>query len=172
MKPGEALWWTGNDIREVASPFKVGLWSNAPASVRVEIKTKAMALFPEIFGTRSTKYAAFAMWLLNDYGLVSSNVRDIFTAGGQANLKVGDRIFRNIRKVVNSAVERRAGIIEVLTATGVDELQARWACELPADCDKVGAWLDLLKRRGYVNSTAHDLLRIMFQNPNMEVRKL
>ena len=76
LKPGETTWWLGhNDVR-------IRLWSRLSQKERYKLKVKGLCLFPEIVGDDQMKYSRIALWLLKN-GIVSHNLRDIYTSKGQ-----------------------------------------------------------------------------------------
>jgi len=87
LKDGEELWWIDPEqdkiISPVIKPFR-GLSKKEKENFIVE----AMILFPEMFGDSTTKFERAAAYLITEYNAVSANLRDIFTAGGQMEIKV------------------------------------------------------------------------------------
>ena len=79
LKPGESLWWAGDDAGDNASPATIKLWSALPHDQQDKFRAVGYALFPEILGNDSIKkYNRFALWLVARQGVVCTNIRDIF----------------------------------------------------------------------------------------------
>ena len=87
LKDGEELWWIDPEQDKVVSPvikpFR-GLSKEEKENFIVEV----MILFPEMFGDSTTKFERAAAYLITEYNAVSANLRDVFTAGGQMEIKV------------------------------------------------------------------------------------
>ena len=106
LKPGERLWWldyegdTSNDNIASASA-KVRLWKTLSQAEKHKFIISAYALFPEIMGTATDKYDNFSLWLVSNYGIVSTSMRDSFSAGGRVNVDVNGRCINLSRSVYN-----------------------------------------------------------------------
>lgn len=88
LKEGESLWWAGGvDGSEIGLSPKVKLWTSLAPSQKNELVAKGYALFPELMSPSSKKYNRFALWLVTNNGIVNTNVRDGFSAGGQVPMK-------------------------------------------------------------------------------------
>ncbi|MEA2088273.1 MAG: hypothetical protein U9O55_00300 [Patescibacteria group bacterium] len=87
LKDGEELWWIDPEqdktVSPVIKPFR-GLSEKEKENFIVE----AMILFPEMFGNSTTKFERAAAYLITEYNAVSANLRDVFTAGGQMEIKI------------------------------------------------------------------------------------
>ena len=53
-----------------------------------ELVAQGFALFPEMFSNSRNKYERFTLWLVANHGVISSSMRDPFSAGGQAELEI------------------------------------------------------------------------------------
>ena len=92
LKPGETLWWAQNETESTIPPT-VKIWSVLPMDKQNEFRALAYALCPEILGPGSSKkYNRFALWLVIKQGIVCTNIRDIFSAGGQVNLRTKEGV--------------------------------------------------------------------------------
>ncbi len=59
-----------------------------------------MVYFPELFSNRSDKFGRLAIWLVTREGVVCPNVRDNFTAGGKGDILVGEKLFKNVPRIL------------------------------------------------------------------------
>lgn len=99
----EMPWWI--DEEQTDMPFMpesltssaVRLFNGLSSQEADYLKMCAYILFPEVLGTDKDKYQNLALWLCSRHSIISPNIRDSFTAGGQAN------IFFNDRKVCEKA---------------------------------------------------------------------
>ncbi len=88
LRDGESLWWIDNVESEQLPqlPMTVRLWRVLSSEEKDFFITKALVYFPEIFGSDSRKYDAFTLWLVTQYGVVSTSARDAFSAGGKVRI--------------------------------------------------------------------------------------
>ena len=89
LKPGESLWWASNsDSEDNAAPPMVRLWTATSPQEKEELTAQGYALFPEILSKGSNKkYNRYALWLVTQKGIVNTNIRDSFSAGGKVSIR-------------------------------------------------------------------------------------
>ncbi len=100
LKPGESLWWTGENIEETV-PATMRLWRTVSPEEKRKLIAYGCVHFPEVF---NSNYDRYALWL-GSQGIVNSNVRDGFSAGGQEKIKLSNNeivkvpaIYRRIKE--------------------------------------------------------------------------
>lgn len=88
MSEGDALWWIddGKNTVPELSPV-IRNYASLDSSTKDEIKADIFILHPEILSNSSVKYRDVPAYLASVHGVVCSNVRDIFTAGGRVAMK-------------------------------------------------------------------------------------
>jgi hypothetical protein len=87
LKPGESLWWTG-DNTESAAPMTVRLWTGLSPVEKKKLTVQGYVLFPEVVsGQSTTKYNRYALWLATQQSVVNTNIRDSFSAGGAVQME-------------------------------------------------------------------------------------
>ncbi len=79
----EMPWWL-DENPEKDSGMMVKLWESIPTPQKNHIKHQMLVLFPE--DIIKSNYPVLALWLVAYYKIVCPNVRDQFSAGGQAKL--------------------------------------------------------------------------------------
>ena len=85
LKDGEELWWIDkNDDK--SSSFIIRPYRGLSKNEQERIKAEVMILFPEIFGESPFKFQRVSAYLVNEYSVIASNLRDLFTAGGKKEL--------------------------------------------------------------------------------------
>ncbi len=107
LKEGESLWWTGSSEEsiEAAVPATVKLWSALEPVQKRKYESHFYVYFPEcIMSADNRKYNRAILWLATQCGIINSNIRDSFSAGGRVLMKTMDgvefylpRIFEKIR---------------------------------------------------------------------------
>jgi len=142
LKPGERLWWTG-DNAEAAVPATVKLWTAvSPADKRVYEAT-IYALFPEtILSHSTTKYNEATLWLATQGGIINNNFRDSFSAGGRCSMKTIDGKMVIMPQIINKISANLPNIVDVLTNTPSNELNDSWRYTVKRD--RIMQWIDLV----------------------------
>ena len=87
LKDGEELWWIDPEQDKIVSPV-IKPFRGLSKKEKENFIIEAMILFPEMFGDSTTKFERAAAYLITEYNAVSANLRDVFTAGGQMEIKV------------------------------------------------------------------------------------
>ena len=98
-KRGEMPWWIGSDtsttLFEPPTLQENGLirmWDIIDTPTQEYLKACAYILFPEILGGGTTKYQRLALWLCSRYSIISTSLRDKFSAGGRGNIHVNEKL--------------------------------------------------------------------------------
>lgn len=80
----EMPWWI-KDLHDETSQGNIRLWNSLSNRERDNLVAQCMILFPEILNSKPSpiKYNEATLWLCSYYQIVSPNMRDNFSAGGQ-----------------------------------------------------------------------------------------
>lgn len=80
----EMPWWI-KDLKDNSSQGNIRLWNELSIEEKRKLLIQCMILFPSIVNPKPspTKYNDATLWLCSYYQIVSPNIRDIFSAGGQ-----------------------------------------------------------------------------------------
>jgi hypothetical protein len=81
---GGTPWWFEREPEAVAPPF-IRFWEDLDEEEKSGILAEGWALFAKdlLFGSTRDKYKTFALHLVRKYAIISTSLRDKFTAGGQ-----------------------------------------------------------------------------------------
>lgn len=96
-------WWIGDDNDEQSNlnNFELQLFSDLDNEKKSFLKGRCYALFPEIFGTEQDKFRKPVLWMCTKYSIICSNLRDIFSAGGQCDIYVNNKLkYKKIPKII------------------------------------------------------------------------
>lgn len=127
LKPGESLWWADSNVEETVVPPTVRLWSSLTSEERNSYTVQGYALFPEILGRSSTKkYQRYALWLATNCGIINTNIRDQFSAGGRVNIATPKGLFKRVPAVFGRIDKYKELIIETLLSTDKAVLREYW----------------------------------------------
>ena len=107
-KKGEMPWWISSEsnttLFEPPTLQENGLirmWDIIDASTQEYLKACANILFPEILGTSTIKYQGLALWLCSRYSIITSSLRDKFSAGGKGNIYINGKLkWGNMPKII------------------------------------------------------------------------
>lgn len=100
LKPGQELWWIeSEDIEEQAAPPIIRMWNTLDENEKNELIAKGLAWFPEVFSNSTTKYYRFALWLVSQNGVVTTSLRDPFSAGGKIDIITARKRWKNQSRI-------------------------------------------------------------------------
>lgn len=127
LKPGESLWWADSNVEETAAPPTVRLWSALTPDEKNFYTVQGYALFPEILSHSSNqKYQRYALWLATDCGVINTNIRDQFSAGGRVDVVTVKGVYERVSAVFGRIDKYKELIIETLLSTNDEILKEYW----------------------------------------------
>jgi hypothetical protein len=125
--------------------LEVGIFSELPKADKTRLQQLAMILCPQVFGTSSNKFDRVNLVFLEFGPVLSSNVRDLFSAGGKSKYTTGDGHSQEIRSIDSKL---RTWAVEILThLNGLPELTLRryWGQRLAvSEPDRLEQYLKLI----------------------------
>lgn len=137
---GLSAWWLAE-----SSPAVIRTWDEIDDDLRSEIISKAFILFPELFGSSSIKYKRLAKWLVTNYSITDTSLRDRFSAGGKVKKRVN---LRNILmpQIIHRVEEYKENILYWLNDVSLDELAGSWENQKVLQAqntqDRINFWLN------------------------------
>lgn len=127
LKPGESLWWAGDaNIEETEVPPTARLWNTLSHTEKISYMVKGYALFPEILGSGSSKYQRYALWLATSCGIVNTNIRDQFSAGGVVDVITQKHKFEKMPAVFGRIASNKEMIAETIISASEEMLKEYW----------------------------------------------
>jgi len=123
-KQGEEPWWMGSE--QETSPAIIRLFSNLKKIEKDNLIIDSIILFPEIFGNSKTKYQRITIWLINRHSVVLQNLRDVFTAGGQQDIEIENKVFKLKSKIFVTLQKYKKGIFERMKTISKEDLKYCW----------------------------------------------
>src|SRR5699024_4486270 len=79
-----------------------------------------------IYSTSSDKYKNLTKWLVANYSIVNSSLRDNFTAGGQLTIELEDSTFPDMPRVFKSFHDSLTLFSKHIAEISLEELQEFW----------------------------------------------
>jgi hypothetical protein len=160
LKDGEELWWIDTQSEQQAVSPIIKPFRMLTRADQDKFFIESMILFPEIFGKNGTKYERPAAYLITKYNSVSSSLRDIFTAGGQASILVNNKTY-TVPKLFAHLKEYATQIEEIITQMPGEELKYYWRFN-EVSKPYVEQWkqlLDYYSRQQLDNVSASDIYK-------------
>lgn len=141
MKEGDSLWWIGDDVEEMPalSPI-IRNFSSLDSASRDDIKADIFAFFPEVFSSGSKKYERIPAYLASQHGVVTANLRDNFTAGGQVKVFHGQNSFM-VPQIVGEALRLANKIQKSLYGKNEVQMSNYWLKHIDNFSTSSEAWL-------------------------------
>lgn len=166
LKEGESLWWASdNDIELTEAPATVKLWNVLTPKEKNYFTVQGYALFPEILSQSSTKkYQRYALWLATNCGIINTNIRDQFSAGGRVNINTVNGFFEKMPAAFGKIEKNKDLIIETILSADKAALCEYWGVKEVKD-NRIIQWCQIAasnvdNKIGY--NTAYDLLGGIF----------
>jgi hypothetical protein len=97
-------------------------WNALSITEREELIAAALAYFPEVMGASQTKYQRFAEWLASRKGILCTNIRDAFGAGGKKTVSCNGLTIRDAPKVLTTLFNNGSKVREILAKVSAREL--------------------------------------------------
>lgn len=166
LKTGESLWWaTDENIEETVAPATVRLWSTLSPEAKNKYTVQGYALFPEILSvSKNTKYQRYALWLATNCGIINTNIRDQFSAGGKKDIITVQGKFEKMPAAFFRIAQYKDLIIDTIFTTPDNMLKEFWQVETLSD-NYLAQWCQLVATEADDNigySDTYKLLRAIF----------
>lgn len=143
LKAGESLWWiNGEEAENKSVPAKIRMWNTLLKIEQENLLAQGFSLFPDLFGSSQRKYERFALWLVANYGVISSSVRDPFSAGGQARLCVHGTHYDELPQKYMQLYLYRNRVKDVITSIDSRLLENTWGTKIVDN--PIETWMKLV----------------------------
>lgn len=149
LKKGEALWWIDGGDNPIfdnsytaAGNIKVRLWRTLSGEEKKSLVNAGFAFFPQLLGDSHDKYEAFSLWLVARFGIVSTSLRDSFSAGGQETISLRDGE-HTVSQAKHKVYQNRSDIIRIINSADEPFLRSSWNVGHIAS-DRIGQWIDIV----------------------------
>lgn len=127
MHHGDGLWWIddGHDSIPTLGPI-IRNYATLDLATKDRIKAELFILYPEILSRSTNKFKKVPAYLAARHGVVTANVRDIFSAGGQVVVRAINGEQHRVPKVIGELARLAPLIEELLEKHTLDELNNSW----------------------------------------------
>ncbi|WNS82196.1 hypothetical protein RRU94_15730 [Domibacillus sp. DTU_2020_1001157_1_SI_ALB_TIR_016] len=148
LREGETLWWLDETEDEGFSP-KIKDFRDLTSSQRSRYLIEAMVLFPEVFSNESSKYLNTSLYFLKEHQLISSSLRDSFSAGGREALLISGETV-NVPQAYKKLYDSAEGILYLFKTIDLGKLLEYWeekgVREIKTRNEAIRTWFRLLNR--------------------------
>lgn len=132
---GQHAWWLTE-----SSPAAIRMFSDLPREDQQKLLGYCFAHYPEVFSNKTSKFSRCAMWLAAEHSIVSSSLRDNFSAGGKVNLEFDECIFEKVPRIFETLRSCKQYVIAALMEASIEELQRDWNYDRPITRDRIISW--------------------------------
>lgn len=145
---GETAWWIAE-----STPATIKNWSDICDERKKEIMSKAFVLFPElIYLNNNVKYKRLVKWLVANYSIVDSSLRDRFTAGGRINIKIDKVNYCGLPRIYETLINTMGEFKKQIEEISYEEIKNYWAdyCPITDDCkSRKKYWIETVNGKLY-----------------------
>lgn len=145
LKKGESLWWASDNIEEASNgaPPTVRLWSALTAEEKERYRAMGFAFFPEVLKSSShDKYSRYALWLATQEGVIKSNIRDEFSAGGQVSIEISPHVKITMPAAFGRVRKNSEKIKQLISEADETTLARFWNVET-VHAERIRQWCEI-----------------------------
>ena len=133
LKPGESLWWAADEV-ESSTPMTARLWTALSHEEKEQLTVAGYALFPEVLSAgNNKKYNRYALWLATKKGVINTNIRDSFSAGGRVDMKSNGGILVKMPAAFGRIQKYKELIEEIILESNEGVLAEYWRSSVEED---------------------------------------
>ena len=128
---------------ESSTPMTARLWKVLSHEEKEHLTVAGYALFPEVLSSgNNKKYNRYALWLATKKGVINTNIRDSFSAGGKVDMLTKGDILIKMPAAFGRIKKYKRLIEKIITETKEETLQEYWGEAIQHDritqwCKKV-----------------------------------
>jgi hypothetical protein len=142
----ERLWWLSRDNKkEHIEPTEITmkLFKTLSPVEKCLLRGQGFAFFPELLSDNNDKYEKFSLWLAAKHGLVTSSLRDLFSAGGVGTIETKNKSFNNVSRILINVNKDKDIISKTILNSNESVLKKNWKINNISNKDRIGQWIDI-----------------------------
>mgnify|MGYP000010773970 FL=1 len=155
---GQRAWWLSE-----STPAAIRMFSDLPIEERNMLIGYCFAHFPEVFSNSQNKFSRCAMWLATEHSIVSSSLRDNFSAGGRFEYCQ----FGRIPRIFDTLQNCREFVFKALNEANIEELLEDWGIDFDPNSttlSKVNMWIIVAATQcPLISETGYDSRSLLYQ---------
>ena len=145
------------------APAKIRMWKTLSKAEREELIAQGFALFPELFSNHPNKYERFTLWLVANHGVVSSSMRDPFSAGGKTKLTVNGHKYEHLPRKYGQLAAYKNRVEEIVKTIDGQTLVNIWKTNRVNLKNRMKCWIALVaESAGYEDFKVEEFLEDLF----------
>lgn len=145
LSEGEELWWIDSQSETTVNPVIRSL-SKFSEQEKQQFMWESMVLFPEIFGSSRVKFERVAAYLITSYNAVTSNIRDLFSAGGQEKRNINGNDLA-LPRVMLHLFDEAKNIRDTIEKIEEEKLINYWRVDTLVG-NRLDIWINMLDQFG------------------------
>lgn len=131
-----------NLYARMANSMKVRLWRSISIEEKKSLVRAGFAFFPIILSESNIKYEQFSLWLAARFGIISTSLRDSFSAGGKETVLLNGKTYK-IKQAQFKILQNRLEIMGLIYSADESFLQTSW--NVPKiESDRLGQWIEIV----------------------------
>ncbi|MDR0571429.1 MAG: hypothetical protein LBG48_01105 [Rickettsiales bacterium] len=107
----EYIWWIDQDH---TYPLKLRFFNSLKKEEQLSLRLYGLYKFHELFGDTKNKFQNFILYLLNNHSIICSNLRDLFSAGGQVTYSGKSKFFSKIPRIYDLIINNKENFINLI----------------------------------------------------------
>lgn len=163
-KPGESLWWAQGEVESTTETATIRLWTSLSKEEKERMTAHGYALFPEVLSAgNNKKYNRYALWLASNQGVVNTNIRDSFSAGGKRPMALANHLVILVPAAFARIKEYKELIRTAISDADPLALKQYWATDY-LESNRIDQWCKLVINYTpkKLRTTADDILSTIF----------
>ncbi len=125
-------------VREVHVDHPKTDWSKLDRKRRSILAAQSFVFFPEIFSNRRDKYHRVESWL-SSKGILTANVRDIFSSGGRRTIVINGNK-QEVPRVFYNFYKQQGEVLSVFSDVGQEALTKHWGVSFSTLEERINHW--------------------------------
>jgi len=118
---GLSAWWLVE-----SAPAVLRLFSDLNPLEQETLIGYCFAHFPELFSKSSKKFYRAAAWMTAERSVIAPSLRDSFTAGGKADITVGNTTYHKLPRIYTNLRAHRITVLRALNGASTEKLTEDW----------------------------------------------
>ncbi len=140
---GQQAWWLGEDR---IAPAIIRMFGTLSQSEKDELISYCFVHFPEVLSSSQKKYYRSAFWLTLERSVVSTSLRDNFSASGRVDLTLPRHSYLRVPRICQTLRDHRRHVLAALRDASDESLLRDWAPLMDLEAipeDRVHAWVEI-----------------------------
>lgn len=122
-RQGQQAWWLGEDR---IAPAVIRMFGTLSVQEKEYLISHCFVHFPEVLSSGQKKYYRSALWLTLERSVVSTSLRDNFSASGKVTLRLPNYTYRDVSRIYQTLRNHRHSVLAILETALEEDLLRDW----------------------------------------------